>query len=141
MSQDNHLRVGSHDISLKSHVKCLGFYIDPNLSMAKHVDHISRSAYLEIRRISCICHLLTRKATAQLTCSFFLSRLDYCISLLNDITTDQMYRLPKIQNHAAKAVVRKSGHGHVKSLLRKLHWLPIEQRIPIQESHLCLLFL
>ena len=40
VSQDNHLRVGSHDISLKSHVKCLGFYIDATLSMAKHIDHI-----------------------------------------------------------------------------------------------------
>ena len=32
----------------------------------KHVDHISSSAYLEIRRISSIRHLLTTKAAAQL---------------------------------------------------------------------------
>ena len=104
VSQDSHSRVGSHDISFRTHVKSFGVYIDATLSMAKHIDHISRSAYLEIRRISSVRHLLLRKATVQLMCSFVLSRLDYCNSLLIDITSDQMYRLQKIQNHAAKVV-------------------------------------
>ena len=50
MLQDNHLRVGSHYISFKSHVKSLGVYTDAILSIAKHIDHISRSAYLEMRK-------------------------------------------------------------------------------------------
>ena len=62
VSQDSHLKVGSHDISYKSHVKSVGVYIDVTLSMAKHTDHINRSAYLEIRRISSFCNLLARKA-------------------------------------------------------------------------------
>ena len=64
-------------------------YTDATLSMAKHIDLISRSAYLEIRRISSVRHLLRRKATVQLMCSFALSRLDYCNSLLIDITSNQ----------------------------------------------------
>ena len=72
VSQDSHLRVGSHDISFKSHIKSLGVYIDATLSMVKHIDHISRSAYLEIRKISSVRHL-TRKATVQLMCSFVQS--------------------------------------------------------------------
>ena len=36
MSQDNHLRVGSHDISFKHHVKNLEVYIDATLSVVKH---------------------------------------------------------------------------------------------------------
>ena len=51
-------------------------YIDATLSMVKHTDHISRSAHLEMRRISSVRHLLTTKATAQLMSSFVLSRLD-----------------------------------------------------------------
>ena len=62
-------------------------------------------------------------------CSFVLSRLDYCNSLLIDITSDQMYRLQKIQNHAAKVVFHKSKHEHVTPLLKKLHWLPVKERI------------
>ena len=95
MLQDSHFRVGSHDISFKSHVKSLGIYIDATLSVAKHTDHISRSACPEVRRISFVRHLLARKASVQLMCSFVLSRLDYCNSLLIDITSDQMYHLQK----------------------------------------------
>ena len=98
-------------------------------SMAKHIDHISHSEYLEIRRISSVCHFLTRKATVQLVCSFVLSRLDYCNSSLIDITSGQMYRLQKNQNHATKVVFRKSKHEHVIPLLKKLHWLPVKERI------------
>ena len=129
MSQDSHLRVCSHDISFKCHVKSLGVYIDSTLSMAMHIDHTSRSAYLEIRRISSVRHLLTRKATVQLMCSFVLSSLDYCNSLLINITSDQMYRLQKIQNHAAKVIFRKSKHEPGTPLLKKLHWLPVKERI------------
>ena len=74
MWQDNHLRVGIHDISLKGHIKNLGVYTDATLSVVKHIGHISW-AYLEIRRISSICHLLTTKATAQLMCSLSVGLL------------------------------------------------------------------
>ena len=129
MSQDNHLRSGSHNISFKSHVKSLGVYIDATLTLAKYIDHISRAAFIEIRRISSIRHLLTRKATVQLMCSFVLNRLDYCNSLLIDITSDQVYDLPKNQNHAAKVVFRKSRHECVKPLLKKIHWIPVKETI------------
>ena len=95
VSQDSHLRVGSRDISFKSHIKSLGVYIDAALSMAKLIDHISRSVYLDIRRMSSVRHLLTKKATVHLMCSFVLSRLDYRNSSLIDITSNQMYRLQK----------------------------------------------
>ena len=73
VSQDSHLRVGSHDISFKSHDKSLGIYIDATLTVGKHTDHISRPAYLEIRRISSVRHLLM--------CSLVLSRLAVTIFL------------------------------------------------------------
>ena len=131
MSQDGHLRVGSLDISFKGHVENLGVYTDATLSIAKHIDHISRSACLEIRRIRSIRHLLTTKATAWLTCSCVLSQLDYCNSLLIDISCDQMYRLQKVQNQAAKFVVVfcKSGHEHIRPSLKALQWLPVKDRI------------
>ena len=75
------MRVGSPEISVKSRVKSRRVDIDAALSMgmAKQIDHISRSAYLQIRRISSVHHLLTRKATLQPMCSFVLSHLDYYV--------------------------------------------------------------
>ena len=102
--------------------------------MVKQIDHISRSVYLEIRRISSIRHLLTTKATAQLMCSFVLSQLDDCRnSLLIGINCEQMYRLKKVQNHAVVVVVAfyccKSRHEHVRPMFKTLHWLPVKDRI------------
>ena len=71
VSQDNHLRVDNHESSFKGLVEDLGVYFHAILSMMKHTDHISRAAYLEIRRNSSIRHLLATKAPAQLTCSLF----------------------------------------------------------------------
>ena len=100
--------------------------------------HISRSEEiaLEIRRISSIRHLLTTKATAQLMCSFVLSRLDYCNSLLIDINCDQMHRLRKVKNHAAKVILRKSRHEHARPLLKAFHWLPVKDRIIVKVANL-----
>ena len=128
MSKNNHLRVGSHGTSFKSHVKSLGVDIDTMLSMVKRTDHIHRSVYLEVRRISSIRHLLAIKATAQLMCSIVLSYLDYCKSLLIDITSDQAYHIQEIQNHAAEVVFRKTRDQHIKPLFEKLHWLPVRER-------------
>ena len=58
-------------------------------------------------------------------CSFVLSRLDYCNSLLIAINCDQMHRLQKVKNHAAKVVFRKDRHEHAKPLLKVHLWLPV----------------
>ena len=101
----------------KAMSKISGSTLTQLLSMVKHIDHFSRSAYVEIRRISSI----------QLMCSFVLSRLDCCNCLFTDINCDQMYRLQKVQNHAAKFFC-KSRHEHVKPLLKALQWLSVIDR-------------
>ena len=62
VSQDNHVSVGNHDISLKIHFKSLRVYINATLSMATQIDNICRSAYVRIRGVSSIRHLLTRRS-------------------------------------------------------------------------------
>ena len=89
VSQDSHLRVANH-ISFKGHVRNLGVYIYPTVSMVKHIYHSNCSAPLKIRTVSSVSHLLMTKATAQLMCSFVLSLLDYCNSLHIDINCDQI---------------------------------------------------
>ena len=95
-------------------------YTNITLSMVKHTDHISRSAYLEIRKIGSTHHLMM-KATAQLMCSFVLSRLNYCNSLLTDTGCNRKLAL--------KVSFCKSRHEHVRPQLKALHWLPVKERI------------
>ena len=69
----------------KTMSKNLGVCTDSTLSTVKHIDHISHSAYLEIRRISSTRHLLTTKATAQLV--FFCSQSVGLLQLFASLTS------------------------------------------------------
>ena len=57
------------------------------------------------------------------------SRLDYCNSLLANLTNTQMKRLKSIQHKAACLVTRTPLREHITPVLKQLHWLPVECRI------------
>jgi hypothetical protein len=126
---DKHITVGEHAVNFSEAAKNLGVYLDQTMSMKKQVSNLCRCAYLEIRRIGTIRPFLTDKAATQLVCSRVLSRLDYCNSLLAGVTSEQIGRVQRVQNSAAKLVLRKKRRDHASPLLAKLHWLPIKQRI------------
>ena len=123
------IEVGGNDIAFQDHAKNLGVFLDPQLDMNKHVGHICKSVYLEVRRIGKIRKFLTVQTATRLTCSRVLTRLDYCNSLLGGVTKKQIHRLQRAQNSAAKMILRKKKRDHVQPLLAQLHWLPVEQRI------------
>ena len=96
--------------------------------MQQQISSVCRTAYLEFRRMASIRPYLTQSATAQLLSSTIISRLDYCNSTLAGLPLKQISRLQRVQNNAAKLVLRKSKYDHVTPLLQKLHWLPIKVR-------------
>ena len=57
------------------------------------------------------------------------SRLDYCNSLLANLTNTQMKRLKSIQHTAARLVTRTPLREHITPVLKQLHWLPVGCRI------------
>ncbi|KAK7106068.1 hypothetical protein V1264_017368 [Littorina saxatilis] len=97
--------------------------------MSRQVSHICSTSFLEIRRVAKIRRFLTKKAATQLVCARVTPRIDYCNSLLAGISTDQLSRIQRVQNSAAKVILRKKRRDHVTPLLNHLHWLPVQQRI------------
>ena len=87
--------------------------------MSKQVSNLCRTAFLEIRRVDFIRPFLTEKATTQLVCSRILNRLDYCNSLLAGTTLEQMSRIQRVQNSAAKLILKKKRRYHATPLLKK----------------------
>ena len=81
------IHIGDADVPFVSSVKNLGVTLDSNLSMSQHISYTCKAAYIQIRHISSIRHLLTTQATQTLVCSLVLSRLDYCNSA---------FRLPSV---------------------------------------------
>ena len=125
----NMASVDGHNIMFSSGAKDLGVYIDNTLSMQKHISTVCKSAYYELRRISQIKSYLPLHCIEQLVCCFVLSRLDYCNSTLAGLPSKSLEKLQKVQNNAARLILRKSKREHVTPLLYQLHWLPIEVRI------------
>ena len=129
--------VESATISFSKTARNLGVLFDTSLCMEKHVSQVCRTAYYELRRIASIRHLLTVETTKKLVCAFVLSRLDYCNSILIGCPKSLIDRLQKVQNNAARLVLKARKRDHVTPLLFSLHWLPVSYRIQYKILSLC----
>ena len=107
------------------------------------VDLISKNIYLlyvcwssfnQIRQIRQIRSSLNMVSAITLANSLVLSKIDYCNSLLFDLPEIFIIPLQRLQNSLARIVCRSSKlKAHTSDLLKRLHWLPVTQRIKIQD--------
>ena len=119
------ITIGNAQIPFKQPVKNLGFTLDCHLTMNAHVTNIARTCYYELRRMASIRRFLTSTATAILVSAFVLSRIDYCNSLLFGSTHDVTSHLQRIQNYAARVILRLPKSSSITIHLKSLHWLPV----------------
>ena len=105
--------------------------------MDAHIKYMNRILFCQLRRIGKIRSFLSTDAANKLTVSLILSRLDYCHSLLSGIPENKLNKLQRIQNYAARLVLRQSRHASATALLRTLHWLPVKARIQYKIACLC----
>ena len=68
-------------------------------------------------------------AAIALANSLVSSKLYYCNSLYNGISQANLNKIQRIQNTLARFVTNTSKFEHITPILKKLHWLPIKQRI------------
>ena len=80
-------------------------------------------------------------AAMTLVTSCVLSRLYYCSHILAGTPNSVIQPLQKIQNFAAILVLMAPRHHHSTPLLKnktkKLHWLPISERIKYKVASMC----
>ena len=105
--------------------------------MNAHVSNISRTCYFELRRLASIRRFMTSTATPTLVSAFVLSRIDYCNSLLLDSTHDVTSHLQRIQNNAARVILRPSKSSSITIHIKSLHWLPVKVRSTCKIASLC----
>ena len=131
------ITISNAQIPFKQSVKNYGFTLDCHLSMNAHVSNIVRKCYFELRRLTSIRRFLTSTATTTLLSSFALSRNDYCNARLFDFTHDVTPHLQRIQNYAARGILRLPKSSSITIHLKSLHWLPVKARSTYKIACLC----
>ena len=122
-------------IYFSSSARNLSLDIRDDMIVELHIKNVYRMAYSELRRISTIRHLLSVDSTKILVSAFVLSRLAYCNSLLSGCPKHLLEKLQKVQNSAARLVLKAHKRDHVSPLLRTLHWQPIQAGMSISCQH------
>ena len=82
-----------------------------------------------LKDIGKIRNVISNKHTEMLVHAVISSRLDYCNSMFFNMSRSNLYKLQKVQNAAARLIVRKRKRESISSTLRELHWLEVESRI------------
>ena len=130
------LSLSNDIIPVSSSARNLGFIFDSDMSFSEQINSVSKSCHFHIRDIRRIRHLLPLSAATALANSLVSSNLDYCNSLYSGISQSNLNKLQRIQNSLARVITNTSKYQHITPTLKKLHWLPIKQRI---DYKLCLL--
>ena len=64
------------------------------------------------------------------------SKLDYCNSVLFNVTEKEISKLQGVQNCLARVVGKSPRFCHITPLLKSLHWLPVRYRIKFKSCSL-----
>ena len=80
---------------------------------------------------------MTSTATATLASAFVLSRIDYSSSLLLGSTHDVTSHLQRIQNYAARVIMRLPMSSSITIHLKSHHWFPVKVRSTYKIACLC----
>ena len=131
------ITIGNAQIHFKQSLKNLGLTLDCHLTVIAHVSNIALTCYFELRRLASIRRFLTSTATATLVSAFVLSRIVCCNSLLFGSTHDVTSNLQRMQNYAARVILRLPRSSCTTTYLRSLHWLPVKVRSTYKIACLC----
>ena len=102
--------------------------MDQTLSMQNQISSVCRAFFLKLRRLASIRPYLSERTSARLVAALITSRLDYYNSVLASLPAEQIGRLQRVQNSAARLVLKKRKRDHITPLLNELHWLPVKFR-------------
>ena len=92
-------------------------------------DEYCTACFFHLRNIAKIREYLSTADTETLVHAFITSKLDSCNSLLYGLPESLIDRLQNVQNSATRLITRNKKIDHITLVMKRLHWLPIKQRI------------
>jgi hypothetical protein len=124
-----YIKIGSEDIPPSLDARNIGFVFDHIMSCKKHINLTCKSAWNQLRNVGRIRQFLDDSSTERLIHAFVTSKLDINNALLYGLPDALLHKLQRVQNAAARMVVRLPKHCHITPVLTQLHWLPVPHRI------------
>jgi len=119
-------------------LKWLGVALDSELHLSQFIKATCKSTFLTLRNLCGCRESLTQKTMKLLCNSLILSKIDYCNSLLVNVPKNEIHRLQKAINFAARLVTRRKRNCNITPILEELGWYKMEDRIRYKIS--CLTF-
>lgn len=116
-------------IRFSEFVKNLGVILDRFLNFEIYINSIVSHSFKLLKDISSIRNLISVRETESLVHAVITSRLDYCNSLFYNLRKSDIEKLQKVQNAAARVVLKLRKRVSVRAHLVQLHWLRVEERI------------
>jgi hypothetical protein len=123
------IKFGKCEVVTASKARNLGVIFDEAFNLDSHVKQLCKSTNYYLRSVGKIRKFLTDNATEQVIHGLITSRLDMCNSVLHGLPSCALEKLQRIQNNAARVLVKCKKYDRITPVLKKLHWLPIRQRI------------
>src|SRR5580692_2895161 len=120
------------------------------LGRSKPRRHLRLQPFLHKTYLQCLSHFfyhirqlrqarssLDKNSAIILANAIVSSKFDYCNSLYFNLPKSSLKRFQRVQNSLARAVVPSTHYtDHITPTLRKLHWLPIDERITFKIASL-----
>jgi hypothetical protein len=115
------IKVAGADIAVVDHIRLLGVTVDNMFTWRKHVQEVCKSFNFHLHALFPLTSPTWSPAVA--------TRLDYCNALLYGAGERLKDKLQWVQNPLVHLVCNNGRDFHSHDLLRRLHWLPVRQRI------------
>jgi hypothetical protein len=103
--------------------------LDSHLRFDKQASAIAKACGYHLRALRHIRNILPDDTARQIGCSIVGAKLDYCNSLLYGAPASTLDKLQRVQDQLARIVTRSHRRADAAPILKKLHWLPIRQRV------------
>ena len=118
--------------------KNLGFMFDHLLLLNDQVNSVSQSCHNNLRNLRRIGSKLSFDLKVQLVHSMVHSVIDYCNGAYGGLSEANIKKLQKLQYAGVRFIfgLKKFCHEHMSPYMKKLHFLPVKQRI---DYKICLL--
>ena len=120
--------VCGESIPYSESIRYLGVCIDSNLCLHNHIASKWRIALYNLFRIVNDRNFLTTEACHIATLAMVISHLDYANAIMVGLPEKHIAKLQRVQNMAAKVVLKRGKYASSKDSLQSLYWLPIRSR-------------